>query len=165
MNLRRAVVIAACLIAAAAGPAAAQFQATPTQQQEEPPCIAEFSKLRNVTEKKALAIRAASERKASPQVACSLFNEFSAAETKMIKYAVDNAVWCGIPPQIIDSMKKGHVRTEDIRSKVCRAAQQPARPTAPTLSDALSAPVPDSSNIKTGRGTFDTLTGSPLGSR
>jgi hypothetical protein len=153
------------LIAAAAGPAAAQFQATPTQQQEEPPCIAEFSKLRNVTEKKALAIRAASERKASPQVACSLFNEFSAAETKMIKYAVDNAVWCGIPPQIIDSMKKGHTRTEDIRSKVCRAAQQPARPAAPTLSDALSAPVPDSSNIKTGRGTFDTLTGSPLGSR
>jgi hypothetical protein len=31
------------------------------------------------------------------------------------------------------------------------------------LSDALSSPVPDSNNIKTGRGTFDTLTGSPLG--
>jgi hypothetical protein len=167
MNLRRAVVIAACLIAAAAGPAAAQFQATPTPtQQQEPPCIAEFGKLRNVTEKKALAIRTASERKAPPKEACSLFNDFSAAETKLIKYAVDNQVWCGIPPQIIDSMKKGHARTEDIRGKVCRAAQQqPNRPTAPTLSDALTAPVPDSSNIKTGRGTFDTLTGTPLGSK
>lgn len=166
MNLRRAVVIAACLIAAAAGPAAAQFQATPTPQQQEPPCIAEFGKLRDATEKKALAIRAASERKAPPKVACSLFNDFSAAETKLIKYAVDNQVWCGIPPQIIDNMKKGHVRTEDIRGKVCQAAQQqPARPTAPTLSDALTAPVPDSSNIKTGRGTFDTLTGTPLGSK
>jgi hypothetical protein len=30
------------------------------------------------------------------------------------------------------------------------------------LSDALSGPVPDSNNIKTGRGTFDTLTGNPL---
>jgi hypothetical protein len=27
----------------------------------------------------------------------------------------------------------------------------------------LSGPVPDSNNIKTGRGTFDTLTGNPLG--
>jgi len=26
-----------------------------------------------------------------------------------------------------------------------------------------SSPIPDSNNIKTGRGTFDTLTGSPLG--
>lgn len=163
MNVRRAVFIAACLIPAAAGPAAAQFQQAPAQQQE-PPCIAEFSKLREVTEKKAMAIRNASEKKAPPKVACGLFNDFSASEAKMIKYAVDNQVWCGIPPQIIESMKKGHVRTEDIRGKVCRAAeQQPMRPAAPSLSDALTGPVPDANNIKTGRGTYDTLTGSPLG--
>lgn len=164
MSLRRALLIAACIVPATVGQAAAQFQAAPTQQQE-PPCIAEFGKLREATEKKALAIKAASERKATPKVACGLFNDFSAAEAKMIKYAADNAVWCGIPPQIIENMKKGHARTTDIRTKVCQAAAQPARPSAPSLSDALTGPVPDSNNIKTGRGTFDTLTGTPLGGK
>jgi hypothetical protein len=42
-------------------------------------------------------------------------------------------------------------------------AAQPQRPAGPSLSDALGGPIPDSSNIKTGRGTFDTLTGTPLG--
>ncbi len=135
------------------------------QRQQAPPCIEEFTKLRDVTEKRAMAIRAASERKADPKEACALFNAFTAAEAKMIKYAVDNKVVCGIPPQIIDSMKKGQVRSIDIRTKVCRVASAPARPSAPTLSDALTAPVTDSNNIKTGRGTFDTLTGSPLGGR
>ena len=41
-------------------------------------------------------------------------------------------------------------------------AQEPPKPAGPTLSDVLSAPVPDSRNVKTGRGTFDTLSGSPL---
>lgn len=162
MSLRRAMLLAVCLVPGVAGSAAAQFPAAP---QQEPPCLAEFTKLREVTEKKAMAIRAASERKADPKTACGLFNEFTTAEAKMIKYAVDNQVWCGIPPQIIDGMKKGHVRSSDIRTKVCRMAQAPQRPAAPTLSDALTAPVTNSNNIKTGRGTFDTLTGSPLGGR
>lgn len=165
MNLRRALFIAACIIPVTAGQAAAQFLPMPQQQQQqqEPPCIAEFGKLRDATEKKAIAIRAASERKATPKVACGLFNDFSASEAKMIKYAVDNAVWCGIPPQIIENMKKGHARTTEIRTKVCRAAAAPPRASGPSLSDALTGPVPDANNIKTGRGTYDTLTGTPLG--
>jgi len=171
MNLRRALFIAACVVPIAAGPAAAQFQPMqqPPQQpqpsQQEPPCIKEFLRLRDDTQKKADAIRVAGERKAPPKEACNLFNLFSAAEAKMIKYATDNSVWCGIPPQIIQNMKKGHAQTVDIRSKVCRAAAAPARPAGPSLSDALTGPVPDSSNIKTGRGTFDTLTGTPLGNK
>lgn len=149
-------------------PSAAAAPSAPSpwdRPQQAPPCVEEFTKLRDVTEKRAMAIRAASERKADPKEACALFNAFTAAEAKMIKYAVDNQVGCGIPAQIIDGMKKGHVRSADIRTKVCRAASAPARSTAPTLSDSLTAPVPDSNNIKTGRGTFDTLTGSPLGAR
>jgi hypothetical protein len=49
------------------------------------------------------------------------------------------------------------------RTNVCLMAAQPQRPAGPSLSDALGAPITDSSNIKTGRGTFDTLTGTPLG--
>ena len=83
----------------------------------------------------------------------------------MAKYAEDNSVWCGIPPQVVTGIKQAHVKTLEIRTRVCQAAAQPARPAGPSLSDALTAPVTDSSNIKTGRGTFDTLTGTPLGNR
>jgi hypothetical protein len=162
MKLRRAMLITACLLPSAGAMAASPFD--PPQQQE-PPCVKEFGKLRDDAGKKAAAIRVASERKASAQEACKLFNTFSAAEAKMVKYAVDNSVWCGIPPPVIDSIKKQHAKTVEIRTKVCRAAAVPQRPAGPSLSDTLGAPITDSNNIKTGRGTFDTLTGTPLGNR
>jgi len=164
MSLRRASCIAACLLPFAAGTAAAQFPA-PQAPQQEPPCATEFFKLRDTAGKKAEAIRAASQRHAPPQEACGLFNAFSAAEAKMLKYAIDNSVWCGIPPQIITQIKEQHAKSNEIRTKICQAAAAPPRPAGPTLSDALSAPITDSNNIKTGRGTFDTLTGTPLGNR
>jgi hypothetical protein len=163
MNLRRALFIAAFLWPAAAGTAVAQFQ--PAPQQQPPPCIKEFLRLRNDTEDKGKAIQAASKRKASPREACKLFNIFTAAETKLIKYAADNSVWCGIPPQIVQQMKQGHAKAMEIRTKVCRAAEAPPAPAGPSLSDALTPRVPDADNIKTGRGTFDTLTGTPLGAK
>jgi hypothetical protein len=163
MHLRRALFIAAC-VSLCAGPALAQFQPAPQQQQELPPCIQEFAKLRDDAQKKAGVIQAASQRKVPPKEACPLFNSFAAAETKMIKFAEENSVWCGIPPQAIETMKKQHVNTANIRTRVCQAAAAgPPRPAGPSLSDALNAPIADSNNIKTGRGTFDTLTGTPLG--
>ena len=181
MNLRRAAFIAACMSAVAAAPAAAQApwpQQQPAtapspatspwaqpQPQQIPPCALEFGKLRDETQKRAAAIQAASKRKAPPQEACALFNAFSAAEVKLLKFVTTNMASCGIPPQVPEQIKKGHVRTEDIRTKVCQAAAAPPRPAGPSLSDALSAPITDSNNIKTGGGTFDTLTGTPLGSK
>jgi len=164
MNLRRALLIAACLMPFGMATAAAQFQPA-APQQEPPPCVQEFMKLRDDAGKKAAAIRTASARKAPAQEACGLFNAFSAAEAKMVKYAEDNSVWCGIPPQVIAGIKQQHVKTVEIRTKVCQAAAAQPRPAGPSLSDAFGAPVTDSNNIKTGRGTFDTLTGTPLGNR
>jgi hypothetical protein len=161
MRLRRALPVI-CVVALFGSNAQAQF-APAAPQQQEPPCVNEFGKLREETEKKGAAIRAASERKASPKEACQLFNAFVAAQSKMLKYATDNAAWCGIPPQIMAGLKEGITKTSEVRTKVCQAAAAPQRPAGPSLSDALSGPVPDSNNIKTGRGTFDTLTGSPLG--
>ena len=163
MSLRRAV-FAVCMTALSAGAANAQFQppAVP-QQQQEPPCVQEFFKLRGEAEKKGLAIKAANERKASPQEACQLFGAFIAAQTKMLKYASENTVWCGIPPQVIDNIKQSVTKISEVRTRVCQAAASPQHQAGPSLSDALSNPVPDSKNIKTGRGTFDTLTGSPIG--
>ncbi|HET9714988.1 MAG TPA: hypothetical protein VFP60_02275 [Pseudolabrys sp.] len=155
------IAIALCLLPIFAEGVRAQFQPAPPQQ--EPPCVQEFMKLRTEAEKKATAIRAAGERKAPPREACQLFTGFVAAQTKMLKYAETNGVWCGIPPQIVANLKEGIAKTSDIRTKVCHAAAAPVQRPGPTLSDALSNPVPNSNNIKTGRGTFDTLTGNPLG--
>ncbi len=162
MGLRRAL-LAACMTALYAGMANAQFQPPAAPQQQEPPCVQEFFKLRDEAEKKGLAIKAANERKASPKEACQLFGVFIAAQAKMLKYATDNTVWCGIPHQVIDNIKQSVTKISEVRTRVCQAAAAPIQPTGPSLSDALSSPVPDSKNIKTGRGTFDTLTGSPIG--
>jgi len=138
------------------------------QQQAQEACVQGFGKLRDEAQKRATAIRTASENKATPQEACGLFNAFSDAEAKMIKYAADNMTRCGIPPEILTTMKKGHARTGVLRTNVCRVAAAPPRSAAPSLSDALgSAVIPDASNIKSGRGTgtYDTLTGTPLGGK
>ncbi len=165
MNVRRAMFIAALGLAAAAGPALAQTQQGFGQQ---PPCVQKYAELRSAAEVKARAIEAAGKRKQKPtaQEACRLFNAFSAAEAKLIKYATENGTWCGIPPQVVTQMKQSHEQLTVTRTRICQAAAaQLARPRGPTLSDALGGPAPDASNIKTGRGTFDTLTGSPLGNR
>lgn len=136
------------------------------QQQQMPPCVQEFFKLRDDAEKKAGAIKAANERKASPKEACVLFTAFSASQAKMLKFVNENGQWCGIPPNVIEQIKQGTAKVNEIRTKVCQVAAAPQqRPQGPSLSDALNAPVPDANNIKTGRGTFDTLTGSPLGNK
>ena len=47
------------------------------------------------------------------------------------------------------------------RTMAC--SEEGPRPKAPSLSDAIKSPSVDTAkNTKTGRGTFDTLTGNPL---
>lgn len=162
MNMRRALFAATCVLLAAAKPAAAQFQSS---QQQQPPCLTTFAKLRDDAQKKAKRIEAASKQKPKPtaKVACQLFTSFSAAESKMLKYAEQNEVWCGIPKRFVAEIKKQHDKTTAIRTHICRVAAAPPVRRGPSLSDALGAPVPNADNIKSGAGgTFDTLTGSPL---
>ena len=160
MNLRRALFIAALVLPA--GPGWAQFQPPP---QQEPPCMKEFSVLRDDTEHKAKAVMEAQKAKVPLSEACKLLTALTEAQAKMVKYAKINQVWCGIPPEIIQQMAAGQANASKARTNVCRMAAQPQRPAGPSLSDALSAPIPDARNIKTGRGTYDTLTGTPLGAK
>lgn len=143
--------------------AASPWNAAP---QQVPPCVVEFGKLRDEAQKKAASIRAASERKVDPKTACGLFNSFSAAEDRLVKYAAANVKACGIPPDVVGTLKQQHAKTVQIQSRVCQAAANPPRPAGPSLSDVLGGTaVPDANNIRTGRGTYDTLTGTPLGSK
>jgi hypothetical protein len=174
MNLRRALLIAALAFAGAAGPAGAQFQPAPQQPFQSPPspfdqpqqspaCVQGFMALRNDTEHKAQAVMAAQKRKAPLSEACKLLTSFATAEEKMAKYAKENATWCGIPQQVLQQITAGHAKTKELRARICEMAARPPRPTGPSLSDALGSGIPNANNIRTGRGTFDTLTGSPIG--
>lgn len=125
-----------------------------------------FMPLREETEKRGKLIKAASDRKAPPDEACKLINNFAAAEMKMIKYVETNSAKCGIPPQIGDQLKSGHKNTEKMLTQVCNVAKQQAqaqKAAAPSLSEALgSATVPEAQTARKGGSTFDTLNGNVL---
>lgn len=126
----------------------------------------DFVQICSDTEQKANAIRAAGKRKADPKEMCGLFQRFATAEGLMIKFLVDNKTWCGVPDDAIKTAKMGHERTLKLRTAVCTGGSigEGPKPKPPSLSDAIGTPTIDSKdNTKTGRGTFDTLTGSPLG--
>jgi hypothetical protein len=125
----------------------------------------DFVKIRADADVKANAIRAASQRKAEPKELCGLFQRFAAAEDTMLKFLETNKIWCGVPDVAIKQAKLGHDKTLKMRTAVCSGGTvgEGPRPKPPSLSDALGAPSVDTpANTKTGRGTFDTLTGSPL---
>jgi hypothetical protein len=127
-----------------------------------PPCFDQFMPLRADAEKKAAAIKAASERKSQPEM-CAALKTFEAAEAKVVKFVTDNNVFCGIPDQAVTQMKSNHAKTTKLRVQVCNAGAA-AAPRPPSLSDALgTTALPDASSPSSKpRGTFDTLTGNPL---
>ena len=126
-----------------------------------------FVPLREDAEKRGKIIKAAGERKAQPEEACKLIGDYSKAESSMIRYVQLNSTKCGIPPQISDQLKKGHVNTEVMLKKVCAAAQAGNRgPAGPSLSEVLgsAAALPEATTTakKNGGTTFDTLNGNVL---
>lgn len=123
------------------------------------PC-AGFQPLRAEAEKAAGAIGQASERKATREEVCPLFQRFAAAEGRMLKFLADHQSQCGVPPDVVKTARANHAKTLNMRTQVCKAAPAAA---GPSLSDALGGPIlPDVDDKKPGRGIFDTLTGSPL---
>jgi hypothetical protein len=128
-------------------------------------CMKGFVPLREEAEKRGKLIKTASERHAAPDEACKLIENYSHAELKMMEYVKLNQAKCGIPPQISEQMKKGHVGTEAMMKKVCGMAQAQQRgPAGPSLSEVLgsSAALPEVTPTKKGGSTFDTLNGNVL---
>jgi hypothetical protein len=154
------------LAAVLALPAAGAWGQTmpPPGEQNVPPCVSKFLELRQEVEKRGLAAKNGSDHHVSREEMCKLIRSYEAAETKMVKYAQENNVWCGIPAQVLEQMKTGHAKTLKVRQAACAAGPAgPAKPAPPSLSDALGTTrVPDSATTKTGRGTLDTLTGNPI---
>jgi hypothetical protein len=145
--------VALCALAAAERPAWAQFPA--------PTVCNDFSKISAEAQKRSAAVGAAMKAKADRKQLCTLMASFVAAETTVVKFLVDNKVWCGVPDQVITSSKANHEKSLKFRTMAC--SEDAPRPKTPSLSDAIKTPSVDTAkNTKTGRGTFDTLTGNPL---
>jgi hypothetical protein len=142
----------------------------PAPPQGGPPedCMKQFVPLREEAEKRGKLIQAASDRHATPDVACKLIRSFGESEIKMIKYVESHATKCGIPAQVSDQLKNGHKNTEGMVAKVCHVAEQMAQqqkgPSGPSLSDVLgsSAALPEATATKKGGSTFDTMNGNVL---
>ena len=124
-----------------------------------PPVCLEFPPIRDQAEKDGGAIKAASDRKAAREEICALFNKFVGSEGRMVKFLETNQKVCGVPPDAIKHVRGQHARSMQIRKQVCTAGPGPS---GPSLSDALGGPILPEEKPKPGRGTFDTLTGSPL---
>ena len=120
--------------------------------------------LRDETAKHGQAIQAAGKKKAPPTETCKLFKAFIASEAKLVKGMEENSSTCGVPADVVKTIKQAHAKAGEIAKAVCDAAAQGPRQAGPTLSDALGTTptVPDASATKRGQGTFDTLIGSPL---
>ena len=150
------------------GAGASPFAAPPTQGGPPDECMKDFLPLRQEAEKRGQVLKVAGERHAGPDEACKLITNFLQAETKMVKYVETNSARCGIPPQISEQLKKGHVSTEAMRTRVCGAAaqmqKQPQAPTGPSLSEVLgsAAALPEATVAKKNGNTFDTLSGNAL---
>jgi hypothetical protein len=122
----------------------------------------DFTRLSGEAKKKADAVQAAINAKADRKEVCVLITSFVSSEANVIKFLEDNKTWCGVPDDAIKMSKMNHEKSLKFREVACNAAAAP-QPKVPTLSDAIKMPSVDSAtNTKTGRGTFDTLTGNPL---
>jgi hypothetical protein len=129
-------------------------------------CMKEFIPLREDAEKRGKAIKAASDKHASPAEACALFKAYGQAEVRMIKYVETHSTKCGIPPQVLEQLKGGHKNSEGMQQKICNAAEQAQTrgPAGPSLSEVLgsAAALPEATKTKRGGSTFDTLNGNVL---
>jgi hypothetical protein len=139
----------------------------PGAGQEPPPCFRDFQPLKEAAEKRAGMIRAATENNKVPerQALCQLFKNFAVAEAKVVKYVTDNQSACHIPREAVTQMKTNHERTVKTRDNICSGgpATGGGPPPGPRLSDELGVRgVPGANTVTPGRGTFDTLMGSPL---
>ena len=154
---------ASCL-AVCSGLALCTFTHRGAWAQQQPPGgtqCSDFGKLTAEAQERSALVSAAMKAKADRKELCTLMTNFVAAETSVVKFLEANKVWCGVPDEALKASKTNHEKSMKFRTMAC--SEEGPRPKAPSLSDAIKSPSLDTAkNTKTGRGTFDTLTGNPL---
>jgi hypothetical protein len=144
------------------GPSMGGGYAPPQQQQQPPAACQGLLTLRDEVQKAGVAIRKASERRATPVEACKLFKNLLAGQVKLIKGVEQNMTTCGVPPDVPQQMRAEQAQITKVAKNICDAAARGPQQAGPTLSDALGTSRSPDRSSATGRGTLDTLTGNPL---
>jgi hypothetical protein len=131
---------------------------------QEPPCIAEFTKLRMETEKRGAAAKAANERHAQREEFCKIVTALWAAADKWSKFTEAKAKGCGIPGEAVTQIKAQSDHLGQLKTTICAAG--PAAGGPPSLSEALGtdrAPIDDGPKATAKRGgVLDSMTGAPI---
>jgi len=91
-------------------------------QTVQPLCMGEFTKLRAEVQKRGMAAKMASERKATRSEICEHIRAYSAAELEWVEFSEANFAICGLPLQIAQQLRQVHARTLQTQEGVC---QQP----------------------------------------
>ncbi len=130
-------------------------------------CNAEFGKYNAELQKRGLALKTASERKAGVKDACVLLRRYTSTEAEMIAFLKKWTGPCGIPPDFLKQLTGASTKSVMMRDQVCKAASgQAAAPPPPPPSQGLSGVLGGgSSGTATnpgGSGVFDALTGNVL---
>ena len=128
----------------------------------QPPCVAEFSRMREDVQKKGAAAKQASEHHVPREELCKLITIYGAAEGQWLKFTEKGVSACGIPPEIVNQLKQVHARTDQAREKVCAAGPSNAAAAGPSLSEALGTSRPTLEIKRSGNNMFDTLTGNAI---
>jgi hypothetical protein len=89
-----------------------------------PPCMAEFTKLREEVLKRGEAAQAAGQHKVSREETCKHITAYAVAELKWVKFTEAGVSSCGIPAQVAQQLKQVHANTEQTKEKVCQQPQE-----------------------------------------
>jgi hypothetical protein len=100
-------------------PSATPPPTKPSQLLGQQDCVAEFARLRVDVQKKGLAAKAAGERKASREEMCQHITAYSSVESKWVQFTESNVTLCGIPADVLQTLKDVHRNTEQTRNKIC----------------------------------------------
>lgn len=143
---------------------------TITPGPNEPPpqanaCQTDFNKLRDDLQNKGKSLQEAGKRKSTAKELCARIVNYATAESRMLNFLTKRAQECGVPPEAADGLKKGQVKTAELRTKICSAANNPGpAPQSPSagLSGAITPNAGAVPEAPSGGGIFDTLSGNVL---
>ena len=154
--MKRGIAVALALFALSTGVRSAWAQGAPQ-------CAA-FQGLSTEAQKRGDVVSAALKNKTDRKELCGAYHVIRRRRTKVVKFLDDNKTWCGVPDQVVAASRANHEKSVKFRHGACSGADapNPKRAVAERRHQGADAGVDTGKNTKTGRGTFDTLTGNPL---
>jgi hypothetical protein len=100
--------------------------------------------MKDEVQKQSQALLAAGRKRVPPDELCNLFNEFLAAESKLVRGLEAQRAACGLTRPFIEQVKTVHGKVTQLGKRVCDVAEHgpPRQECRDTLWERLSCPLP-----------------------